>query len=266
MNKLLISFIFLVLTVSVQAEDGFLEFGSQNFTQEKAKTSKWSFKTGAEYIGYKTNLPEFRGVHDSIRGGEIADVLGLGISFGRDFYLGAGFNASIGIGGTYAKTLARELSNAASDLDVEIANTRKSHLILTGELQGSLGYTFDNKVIDIQPFIEGSIGLGRAELDYQYNREDIESDGTSDETYKVNSEEVFTLTKLSLGVNFISFKGLVTYVKVTTAMLTINERKVDGRSNIAGTADIVDLDTPKQKKLDEVSFVTMASLGLGYLF
>lgn len=264
MNKLaLFLTLFSCYHFGAQAADNFLQFGNKDFSKEKKDKSKWFFKTGVEYIGYKTNLPEYRGVHDSIRAGEVQDVLGIGFGFGRDFYLGRGFSFGLGTGVTYAKTLAREINNAASDLDIDIANTRKSHLLLTGEIQASLSYTFDNKLIDIQPFIEGSFGIGSANIDYEYDREPVDGD-MSEENYKANSDETFTMTKLSLGVNFISFKGLVTYLKLTTAMINITKRDIDGRSNVAGTDDIVSFDGIETN--EDPSFVTMASLGLGYLF
>jgi len=265
MSKLLtIFFLFGFTFNSFSMEDNFLSFGNKNFAKEKSKKSKWSFKTGAEYIGYKGSLPRFVGVHDTIRNGDLQDVLGIGFSFGREFYLGRGFALGLGLGLTYAKTLSRDISNAASDLDIEIANTRRSHLFTTGEIQGSISYLFDNKFVDIQPFVEGAMGIGFAELDYEYNREP-EDGANSDENYRARSDEAFALTKFSLGLNLISYKGLVTYIKVTTAMLLINNRDIDGSVKPAGVTGRTDLSS-SSGDIEETSFLTMASLGLGYLF
>ena len=265
MNKLfLILFLCGYTLNSFGIEDNFLSFGNDKFSKEKAKKSKWSFKVGAEYIGYKASFPAFSGINDSLRGDELQDVLGIGFSFGREFYLGHGFAFGLGLGITYAKTLSRNISNAAADLDVKIANTRRSDLITTGEIQGSISYLFDNKLVDIQPFLEGAIGFGAAKLDYEYNREDLENNGM-DESYRANSDEVFTITKLSLGLNLISYKGLVSYIKVTTAMLLYSDQDIEGRFKPAGTTTITDL-TPADDAEEKTSFVTMASIGLGYLF
>ena len=266
MNKLLLILFLCANTFSSFAiENDFLSFGNKDFVKEKSKKNKWSFKLGAEYIGYKASFPEFSGINDSFRSGDLQDVLGIGFSFGREFYLGRGFSAGLGLGLTYAKTLSRDIDNAAADLDIEIANTRRSDLITTGEIQGSISYLFDNKLVDVQPFLEGSIGLGFAKLDYEYNREDLENMNNMDESYRASSDEVFTLTKLSLGLNLISYKGLVTYIKVTTAMLLYNDQDIEGRFKPAGTTAVTDL-TPADDNEKQTAFITMGSLGLGYLF
>lgn len=256
--------IFLFLTSSIAySEEGFLNFGNQNFANEKVFESKWVFKLGLDYSAYRTKLPEYKGMHDSIKEGEIEDVVGLGVGFGRDFYLGAGFSTTLGFGLTYAKTLQQEIGGA-DGLDVDVASTRKSHLITMGEVQGSINYMFDNKTVDIQPFIEASFGVGRTELDYEYKRAPIEN-AEGAEFYNVSSEEFYNVAKASIGMNIISFNGLVTYIKVTAAKLFIHERNIKGNSNVAGTLDVKNLNSNDDKLKEEVS-ITQASLGLGYMF
>lgn len=254
--------IFLITSIAY-SEEGFLDFGNQNFAREKTFESKWVFKLGADYLAYQTKLPEYKGMHDSIREGEIEDVVGVGLGFGRDFYLGAGLSTTLGFSLTYAKTLQQEIGGA-DGLDVDVASTRKSHLISMGEVQGSINYMFDNKTVDIQPFIEASFGVGRTELEYEYKRAPI-GGATEAEFYNVSSEEFYNFAKASIGMNIISFNGLVTYIKVTTAKLFINERNIKGDSNVAGTLAVESLDSENKKLSEEVS-ITQASLGLGYMF
>lgn len=267
MTKLSIITILFLATTAAFGDEGFMNFGNKDFSKEKAFASKWVFKVGADYSAYKTKLPEYKGMHDSIKEGEIESVIGLGLSFGRDFYLGGGLSTTLSLGLTYAKTLQREIGGA-DELDIEVASTRKSHLVGMGEIQASINYMFDNKLVDIQPFIETSFGVGKTELDYEYERAPIgdpAGDPSYAESYDVSSEEFYNVAKASIGMNIISFNGLVTYLKVTTAKLFIHERNVKGSSNVFGTTAIKD-ESSKSNDLKEEVSITQASLGLGYMF
>lgn len=266
MKKLSLILVLLTLSFSSFAEDEFMNFGNKNFSETKALASKWVFKVGIDYTAYKTTLPEYKGRHDSIRNGELEEVLGLGLSYGREFYIGKGFSASLSLGISYAKSLQREIGGA-DELDIEVASTRKSHLISSGEIQGSINYMIDYSLVDIQPFLEISAGIGKTELDYEYNREPLEEATipNSSENYDVSSEEIYNLAKASIGMNIISFNGLVTYFKVTTVKLFIHERNIKGSSNLFATPIVVNYNDKDDKVKDEIS-ITMASIGLGYMF
>jgi hypothetical protein len=252
-------------TLNLSAKEaGFLNFGNKDFAKEKSDKSKWIIKSGVEHIAFQANLPEFEGIHQKFEKGDVEDIVGYGITFGREFYFGAGFSSSITLGLTYAKTLSRFSGKATPDIDEELAYTRKGHHVSSGEIQGSINYIFDYKIVDIQPFLEGSFGVGSASLDYRYHREPI---GTADksEDYNVRSHENYTFTKASLGVNLIAYNGLISYLKLTTAMVVVSDREINGTTNIAGSNTIVDVSSD-EKNLGEKSSVTMASLGIGYMY
>lgn len=252
-------------TSVVRADDNFLDFGDKEFAKLKTEESKWFVKSGLEYIAYRSMMPDYKGEHETFKEGQIHDVVGYGLGIGREFYFTNGFSSSFSIGLTYAKTLSREAGQAHPDIDLEVATTRKGHYITSIEAQGSLNYLFDFTVVDVQPFIEGSVGVGQAELEFQYQREPV--DGTADdaEDYDVTSEENFTYTKVSLGLNLISYKGLTSYFKVTSALMIILDREIKGDSNVSGTNTVIDLDS-KDNNLNETVTMTMASVGLGYMF
>lgn len=245
-------------------DDNFLTFGNKSYAQEKTEKGKWFLKTGMEYIRYRSTFPEYSGKHEKISENEEEDIWGYGLYFGREIYLGAGLSSSITLGGAYHKTLNSEVAKAAEDIDFDVANTRRSHQILSYEATISLNYLFDYSVIDVQPFIEGGIGLGNARIEKYYQRKPVE-DANAAEEYDVVTEEQFTYTKVSVGVNFISFKGITSYFKLSTILTNISERDVTGDSNVFGTTAVVDY-TDSESDLNETATMTMAHIGLGYMF
>lgn len=264
MKLLLFISLFLISFSSVWSAEKFLNFGDKKFAKEKTEKGKWFIKNGLEYIKYRSTFPAFKGKHEDFKKNEEEDIFGYGLSFGREVYFGAGISSSISIGGFYSKTLNKELGQAAENIDLEIANIRRGHQILNYEGLLSLNYLFDNKVVDIQPFIEGAIGVGSAKVEKEYRRRPVENAAAA-ENYNVVTEENYAYTKISLGLNVILFNGLTSFFKVSSTLMNINERKTVGNSNIFGTTSVVD-HSNKEKKLDESVTMTMASIGMGYMF
>lgn len=246
------------------ADDNFLSFGNKNYAEEKTEKGKWFLKTGMEYLRYQSTFPEYSGKHEEFEENEQEDIWGYGLYFGREIYFGAGISSSITIGAAYHKTLNKEVAKAAEDIDFDVANTRRGHQVLSYEATMSINYLFDNKIVDVQPFIEGGIGLGNARIEKYYQRKPVESTAAAEE-YDVVTEEKFTYTKLSIGVNFISFEGISSYFKVSTILTNISERETTGDSNLFGTTAQVTYDS-NETGLNETLSMTMASIGLGYMF
>ena len=249
------------------AEAEFMEFGNKSFSTEKAEESKWVFKFGVEYVRYELTLPEYQGRHDSFSEKSYEEVSGLGMAFGRDFYIGAGFSFALGGGFTYINNTNQDIGGA-EDLEIEVYKTQKKMLYAAGEVQASINYTFDNKYVDIQPFIEGAAGIGKMEANYRYSRLPIGESSIDDryaENYDVTSTEDFTTAKVSLGVNIIGYKGIISYLKFTTTKVFFNTRTIEGESKVYDSTTVVPYET-SDSEVDDETTITMASIGMGYMF
>lgn len=265
MTKLSLIILVFLSVCTAFGDEGFMNFGNTEFSKTKTLESKWVFKLGTESMRYQLTLPEFEGEDDSFQEKSFEDIIGMGLGFGRDFYLGAGFSFNLGLGLTYINTLNQD-KGGAEDLEIEVSSTRKKLLYTSGEVTAAISYIFDNKYVDIQPFIEGSAGIGRTEINYKYQRLPIGGDINS-ELYNVDSLEEFSLAKVGIGLNLIGYRGLISYLKVTTAKVFFNKRTISGESNLYGTNDVISYDTSgKESEVDDEATVTMASLGIGYMF
>lgn len=247
------------------AADNFLEFGNVNFGRDFKDKSKWFVKTSMENIIYKSILPEFDGVHESIADEEEYNLIGYGFYVGRDLYLGKGLSASLQIGGVAISSLDRTLGQAAKDVDLEISSLRTSHKVYQYEAAFAVNYLFDYRVVDVQPFAEFAAGHGTTETEVEYTRLGLTSETNGDEDYDVTVEEKFNYTKLSLGINFISYKGLMSYIKVTSLIILPSERETSGETKRFGETTINKIDD-SEKDIDETLTVTAASFGIGGFF
>jgi hypothetical protein len=243
---------------------GMLEAGNKNFTAEKAEESKWLFKVAMEYMKYPTALPDYTGENESVKNGALQDITGMGLGFSREFYIGSGFSANLNIGTFYFKTLNKKIGQATKDYDIEIASVRDGYYVYGYDAAVSLNYIFDNKYVDIQPFVELGLGAGHGEIEKKYNRENIQAITDGEELYDVTTDENFTFTKLSFGVNFVGYKGLMSFLKVSSMMMNKTDRKTKGTTSVEGSGD-VSIDT-NEKNLTESEAVTTAQLGIGYFF
>lgn len=242
-------------------EMDFLNFDNIKIDYEK---SHWFFKTGLEYIKYESTFPEFEGQHETIEENEQQDIFGYGLYFGREFYFGKGVSSSLTLGGFVSKTISKDIGKAARDIDFDMATVRRAHQIGQAEATLSLNYLIDNEVLDVQPFIEGGLGVGSATIEKQYQREPVEGASFA-EDYDVKTEEQYTFSKISVGANVIASNGVSSYFKVSMMTTLISERETTGDSNAYGTTTVVNQDK-SEENLTDTSNMLMASIGLGYLF
>ncbi|MCO4753748.1 MAG: hypothetical protein KC478_04665 [Bacteriovoracaceae bacterium] len=256
MRKTLIGLSFLM---SFGANASFLEIRSDEFEPKNLKDKKWRLDLGLDYMQYPTTLPEYNGTHANVKSEENSDVFGIGLNIGREFSIGAGVSTTLKIGGFYNKTLDKSVGKASKDIDMDLANVRTDHMVYGTEASVSLNYLVENSILNFQPFIEFGMGTGNAEIEKQYSFEGIESDRSDAENYNAQVQEGFDYGKASVGVNFISQKGIISYIKATKLSMNVKEREV------AGVADSTSLDK-KEKDLNEAKDVMSASLGLGFLF
>ncbi len=274
MKRTILAFALLLLLSSISfaeeagsPDEGFMIFGDKNFAAEKTEESKWIFKTGLEYIQYTSNLPEYSGKFESVSAGTKADILGFGLGIGREFYFTNGFSSTFLISAVYQKSLDKSIGKAAEDIDYDLSNVRDAQYVYAYEASLSLNYLLDYKTVDVQPFIDIAGGMGYAEIEKEYiKKKEAPSDSANTtEDYDVKTKENFLFTRLGLGVNFIHFKGFMSYFKVSSMIVQVTDKETIGSSNLSGTTAVVDYDG-KEKNLDETEIITTAQLGLGYYF
>lgn len=263
MKKIIIAILFVPFLGL--AADNFLEFGDVNFGRDFKEKSKWIFKLGSETIHYVSKFPEYKGEHVTVESEEADNVNGYGLSLGRDFYLGGGVSTSFQISGLYSKTLDKVTGKAAKDINIDFSEVRTAHQMTAYEASFALNYLFDYKVVDIQPFIEFGAGAGEVLNQKEYHRRGFPSETEGSEEYNVSVKEKFALTRLSIGINFISYKGLMSYIKVSSVPIFITKRETDGRTNLKGTAVYQDVSS-KDSSLNEKQNLTMISIGIGSYF
>lgn len=262
---LFFSIFMMFLPAHLLAADNFMEFGDVNFGRDFKEKSKWLVKAGSENYQYPTVLPKFKGEHESFSENELEEINGYGLSIGRDFYIGGGLSALITVGGYYAKTLDKVIGKAARDIDFDYSETRSSHFLQAYEASIALNYLFDYRVVDVQPFIEFGAGTGLNRVEKEYSTLGLEGETDSTEFYDVSVEEQFQFARLSLGINFISYKGLMSYFRFTSTTFIKSERDIEGSSNLRGSAVIVNYDD-KEKDLSETETAAMVSIGIGRYF
>lgn len=238
---------------------GFLDFRDESFRKEDLKEKKWIFNMGVDYMQYPTSLPAYDGTHANIKNEENYNIFGVNLGVGREFALGAGISTTLKTGGFYNKSFERNVGKASEDIDMDLANIRTDHMVYGGEASASLNYLVENKVLNFQPFLEFGLGAGVADVEKEYTFEGIEADRSDAEKYNVSAQEGFNYTKTSLGVNFISQQGVVSYIKATRMLMDVNQREIAGAIN--GEAQ-----DSKEENLDENKEILSGSVGFGFLF
>jgi len=240
----------------------FMEIGSKDFKSKKIKQSRWQFDIGAHYLKYPAGLPSFNGKHAKIKSDTEYELLGLGLGVGPEIMVGKGFSITIKVGGFYSKFVDKITGQAAQDIDYKVATTESDHSVYGAEASVSLNYMIETSIINVQPFIEMGAGSGKSTLDKDYEYTGLSSDGSDKEEYTAKMEEDFAYARATVGVNFISHTGIISYIKASNMAMNIIDRKVKGSSTIGSTVSSLDSDG----KVDESSSVFSASLGIGYLF
>tara|TARA_Y100000768_G_scaffold389037_1_gene391111 strand:- start:34032 stop:34820 length:789 start_codon:yes stop_codon:yes gene_type:complete len=256
---------FLLFFSYAKAAEEFLEFGDNNFAKEKTEKSKWTIRSGFQFIDYPLALPEFNGQHNNTSEGDTAGTYGITIGVGREFYLGAGVSSTLLFTGSYSKSIVKDIGQAAQDIDVEVSNMRLDSQVAMYEGSISLNYLFDNKVVDLQPFIDFGAGAGTANIEKEYTRKELPGETNGSELYFARSEEEFIYTRLGLGLNIIAFDGFVSFLKLDAYQMAKQSISISGESNAFGSSTVVSLDS-EDKEFNQSEQVYSASLGMGYLF
>jgi hypothetical protein len=268
MHKLILILMINSLTfIALADEDNFLEVGDKNFAAEKTGKSKWMFRLGGENFRYPTTLSAYEGENERVKENFEYDISGINFGFGREFYFGAGFSSNITLGGFYFQTQDQTRGQATKDIDIEIASVKDSYFVYGYDVSISLNYLIDYDSLDIQPFIEAGVGAGNSTIEKNYTRENISNNASAEigsELYDVKSEEEFLLSRVSLGVNFIAYKGLVSYLKVTSMIMNKTSREITGTTSIEGASNVA-VNIP-QAEIDETFTVTTGQIGIGYMF
>jgi hypothetical protein len=265
MYKGLLTGIVALFLTSAVAED-FMEFGSKNFKADQFQKSSWVFSLGYSYLEWDTVMPEYDGSFDDIADESTSYMSGVNLDFGRQFYVSSNFSATLKIILGYHVSLEEITSQAAKDLDLDLAELDVNHEIFTGEVALSLGYLYETELVGIQPFAEFSLGTGtsRVDRDYKYDGLTGSADVPNKEHYKVVAEESFLFSKASVGVTFIGWKGITSYIKLSAMTVNKTEREFSGSYKTqSGAETSVD---EKFKDLDDTETLVTGSLGFGYLF
>ncbi len=258
--------IFVAIFMSGAVADDFMEFGSKEFKAEQFQKSSWVFNMGYTYIEWDTTMPEYDGSFDDIEDESISYMSGILFDFGRQFYISSNFSATLKLIIGYYVSLEEITSQAAEELDLELAELDLTHEIFTGEVALSLDYLYETSLVGIQPFVEFSLGTGKSRVDRNYKYDGLTGspDAPNPERYKVVSEETFLFSKASVGVTFIGWKGITSYIKFSAMTINKTEREFSGYSlTQAGTEQSED---NKNKDPDYTETLLTGSVGFGYLF
>ncbi|MBC75584.1 MAG: hypothetical protein CME64_06170 [Halobacteriovoraceae bacterium] len=250
---------FLTILFSLSASASFLEYRDESFRPEDLKNKKWLFNLGVGYIDYPTSLPEFKGAHTTVPEEEKVGVYGADLGVGREFSLIGALSTSIRIGAFYNKGNENNNGKASEDVDVDLANVRTDHLIYGAQASASLNYLFETKYFNIQPFLEFGMGQGKTEIEKEYTFDGVQPDNSDAESYLAEMEEDFDFVKTSVGVNFISRTGIISFIKATKMSASYNEREVAGEVN-GSSLDSV------QDEFDEATDIYSGTIGMGFFF
>lgn len=266
MKKSFIMSVLLTSLVTSASAAEFMEFGTKDFKSKKLRDSKWIFDTGANFVQYPTTLPEFTGTHESVKKDSQANIYGLTLGFGREFFLGAGVSTTVKLNGFYSKTLEKNVGQAAEDVDIDLAEKYDVNMVYGTDATISLNYLFENSIVNVQPFVEFGAGTGASRIEKKYSFRGVTGSATASnpELYDIAMEETFNYAKTSVGLNFISNSGIVSYIKATRLGLNVSSRETTGSIQTQGNAK-TSADS-KQTNLDESLEVVSASLGMGFLF
>jgi hypothetical protein len=264
MTKVLRATILLSLSASAFSAE-FMEFGAKDFKSKKMDKSRWALELGGNYMQYPTALPSFKGAHANIKNEQDYDVYGLNLAFGREFYLGANVSMSAKVGGFYSKTMSDTKAKAAKDIDLDLASIKNDHMVYGTDATVSLNYMIETSIIGIQPFIEFGVGAGQSAIEKTYDYKGLAGSlNPNPESYNMKSNELFGYNKSSVGINFVGFSGMTSFLKVTRLGMNVNEREYKG--SIKTASDTSKQPVNSKSNPNDSLEVMMVSLGLGFLF
>lgn len=194
------------------------------------------------------------------------------MGFGREFYLGWGFNTSTRLEGFYMGTLFENRKQVDKEENDAITNGFQKFTgnIYGGEVVQTLGFNWElvtkNPFMDemthliVEPFVFAGIGRARALNDFRYDYDN----GTIQEGYQVQVKDDITSTSVGGGINFTARTGWFLTLKATTYQPNITKRRTQGyrEPNGAGPTEFSNEDTD----VDDVKPITIYALGGGLKF
>src|SRR5690554_5223192 len=256
MKKIFLLWSALTAANSLNAE--LLEFRSEDFNPASLKDASWQITLGLEHLWYPTTLPAFEGTHLQVEDEETIGLYGMSLGFGGERRLFADLSATLRLSGFFAQSLKETLGKAGKGLDVELSRSRNDQSVYGGEAVMALNYLFENRILNIQPFVEFGVGAGASKSAREYVFSGIMPDGSDAERYDIRVDEEFAYAKAAIGVNFISKQGIASYIKVSQMALDVSERETAGR--IGSTElDLVEEEVDSKDML-------AAGIGMAYRF
>ncbi|MGE3609280.1 MAG: hypothetical protein AB7I27_06805 [Bacteriovoracaceae bacterium] len=239
MNKLLLLF---VLTLSLssfgQVTDNKTPVLASSVEAEqrdfKARKSHWLTTFGFEQIKY--DLPyNFQGERKNFTPGQ-KELYGAKIGIGGELYIGKGLMTASRIDGYYLGTLFSKRLSANPDYDIDYAYYKTTGQVMGLDASQTLSYLFDMKTknpileewsyLTVEPFVEASIGVAQA-----YNRAAYSYDTTGpsaggiEESYRHTVKDQLAVSRLSVGINFVSNQGFFLNLKASQVNMTATSRK-----------------------------------------
>lgn len=274
MNKLcLLIFIFIssplfAQNTDVPAETPALVYKAPDLRNFDPRESHWLTSFGFEGLKYPVPF-NFTGARQTFSPKD-QELWGGRFGYGKEFYIGKGFNAVTKVEGYYLGTLFAKRETADPNIeDVDVSYTKTTGQIWGFEASQSIGYLFDMKTknpmldewsyLTVEPFIEAGIGWATA-----YNRVDYNYDsGTIQETYKEAVEDQLLNARFGAGVNFTSSEGVFLYLKASLNQYDITKRKTKGlgQPDNQGTTGL----DGSEKNVD-IDPIIIYALGGGYKF
>lgn len=253
----------LIIAISLNAfcDDGFMEFGEKGYFEQNKKKSKWIFEMGANYLQYPSALPEFDGVHEEYKKDKNLLIWGTDINWGYEQHLAGGFSTTIRIGGFYNKTIGEVTGKAADDIDLDAASIDSEYELYGAQASLSLNYLVDNSFLPFQTYAEFGVGKGFSIIDEKYEFEGALTD--PEDLYDVKIKDDYTSARLSIGINFISSRGLFSYFKATQTSYLFTNRKINAEITQDG---IPTSNSGKSTLKDETASSLTYAIGMGALF
>lgn len=260
-----ISIYSLLLAFSLSSFAGFLEVGDKQFSKTKLKESRWDIAISADMLRYGAVFPLFDGKYEQVKDGMSYDLYGANVNFGREFYFGAGFSTEIKLGVMSINNSEEKKGLGSEDVKITISDLEVKHSGQLGYAGIDLGYLIETKYVIFQPFIGAEFGVGKVTAEKNYKAEAIPTITNSDELYDFRVVEDVNFNRLSLGVKFISFKGIYSVFKVSSTTFSPSKRVTTGTYKKYGETNTVRSDLKDTKPIKGDAEI-VGSLGFGYLF
>ena len=267
MNKF-IALILLISSTSLFAKDSanvlYKDLADRKFV---ARESHWTMNFGFE--GMKYDLPfEFRGREKGFSQGK-KELWGGRLGFGREFYIGNGFQTTTKAEGYFMGTLfSRALNGGPEESSSEFEQTKRTGQVMGIDISQNIGHIFEMKTkgplgdmnrMTIEPFLEGGFGFARAfnKLNYYHRLT------PTYEAYKRSVDDQLTNFRYGIGVNITSSEGFFLFLKATQNHYNITDRKIKTYRQPQGETGN---STTESLSNVNISPILIYALGGGYKF